>query len=120
MLAIIAEFIGMCVGFYVGAWARVRYTSLAAKAVFFFLGSTVGFLTASIFGIAGVVVIVMFTGAVDFSSGTFDHAAFREAGRTLGANKAEFLAAVATATIAGLVSSLGERFGIGRSRTSKS
>jgi hypothetical protein len=112
MLATIAEFFGICVGYYVGARARVRYTSLGAKAVFFFVGSTAGFLAASLFGIAGVVVIGMFTGMVDLSSGgTVDHAAFREAGRTLGANKAEFLAVVATATVAGL-------FGIGRSRPS--
>jgi hypothetical protein len=120
MLAIIAEFIGICVGFYVGVWARVRYTGLGAKAVFVFAGSTAGFLTASIFGVVGVVFIAVFTGVVDLSSGTFDHAAVREAGRTLGANKAEVLAAVGTATITGLVSSLGERFGIKRSRPSKS
>jgi hypothetical protein len=103
----IAGFIGICVAFYLGAWARLRFKNLWIKLAFFFVAWVSGFLTAFIVVPWVEFVIMSFAGVLDIESA-------RDAGRALGAKKTEFLVATGVAAIAGLVSSLGERIGIGR------
>jgi hypothetical protein len=113
-----AGFLGLCVGFYIGAWTRVRCRRIWTKALFFFVGWIAGFLAAFLAALIVLLVIFNIAGGIDFSTGNIDVAAARELGRELGAKKIEYWTTAAIGTIAGLISSLGERFGIGRPRPS--
>ena len=103
----VAEFIGMCAAFWVGAWARSSFESIWLKFAFFIIAWSIGIVAAVISGIA----IAALTSGSDF-------AAAREAGRAIGVRNGEIVGASFVAAVAGLISSLGERLGIGTRRKS--
>ena len=113
-----AGFLGLCVSFYIGAWARARCKTRWLKAILFFAGAIAGFLAAFLVGFIVVMVVANTSGVIDYATGTIDVAATRALALPLGAKKIEYLTHAVVGTLLGLLTAFGERFGIGRPQPS--
>jgi hypothetical protein len=102
-----AGFLGLGVGFYIGAWARVRCKTPWMKAIFIFAGAIAGFLAAFLVGFIVVMVVANTSGVIDYSTGTIDVAAARALALPLGARKIEYLTHATIGTLLGLLTAFG-------------